>query len=126
MPAMDLGTKEEGSNEADPHFLDTMRERLAVLKDMSLPQQDTPLTAEQTPLPERDTPLPDSASVGRNAQPSTKKGQGRKNATCAKHKSSQTRSTANTTAAATATTKHWAAAATSGRKGGRRGQSRRN
>jgi ribosomal protein L21E len=48
MPEVDLGTKEEESKEADPHFLETMRERLAVLKDTPLPQQDTPLPVEQT------------------------------------------------------------------------------
>jgi hypothetical protein len=60
MPEMDLGAKEEGSKEADPQFLDTMRERLAVLKDTPLPHHDTPLPAEQTPLPRDNPPLPDT------------------------------------------------------------------
>jgi hypothetical protein len=60
MPDVDLGTEEEEIKEADPHFSDTMRERLAVLKDTPLPQQDTPLPVEQTPLPRDDPPLPDT------------------------------------------------------------------
>jgi hypothetical protein len=51
LPDVDLGPEEEESEEADPHFLDTMRERLAVLKDTLLPEQYTPLPGEQTPLP---------------------------------------------------------------------------
>jgi ribosomal protein L21E len=60
MPDVDLGAEEEKSKEADPHFLDTMRERLAVLKDTPLPQQDTPLPGEQMPLPIEDLPLPET------------------------------------------------------------------
>jgi hypothetical protein len=60
MPEVDLGSEEEESKEADPHFLDTMRERLAVLKDTPLPQQDTPLPGKQTPLPRDNPPLPDT------------------------------------------------------------------
>jgi hypothetical protein len=60
MPEVDLGTEEEGSEEADLHFLDTMRERLAILKDTPLPQQDTPLPGKQTPYPRDDPPLPDT------------------------------------------------------------------
>jgi ribosomal protein L21E len=54
---VDLGPEEEESEEADPHFLDTMRERLVVLKDTPLPEQYTPLPEEQTPLPREDPPL---------------------------------------------------------------------
>jgi hypothetical protein len=57
MADLELGPEEE-SKEADQHFLDTMKERLAALKDKPLPQRDTPLPNEHLPLPERDTPLP--------------------------------------------------------------------
>jgi hypothetical protein len=60
MPEMDLGGEEEESKEADTHFLDTIRERLAVFKDTPLPQQDTPLPGKQTPLPIEDLPLPET------------------------------------------------------------------
>jgi hypothetical protein len=60
MPEVDLGTEEEESKEADPHFLDTMRERLAVGMDTPLPQQVTSLQVEQTLLPRDDPPLPDT------------------------------------------------------------------
>jgi hypothetical protein len=60
LPDVDLGAEEEESKEADPHFLDKMRERLVVLKDTLLPEQYTPLPGEQTPLPREDPPLPET------------------------------------------------------------------
>jgi hypothetical protein len=60
LPDVDLGPEEEESEEADPVFLETMRERLAVLKDTPLPEQETPLPGEQTPLLIEDPPLPET------------------------------------------------------------------
>jgi hypothetical protein len=42
LPDADLEPEEEESEEADPDFLETMRERLDVLKDTPLPDQETP------------------------------------------------------------------------------------
>jgi hypothetical protein len=60
LPDVDLGPEEEESEVADPDFLETMRERLAVLKDTPLPEQETPLPDEETPLPIGDPPLPET------------------------------------------------------------------
>jgi hypothetical protein len=60
LPDVDLGPEEEESKEADPHFLNTMRERLVVLKETLLPEQYTPWPGEQTPLPREDPPLPET------------------------------------------------------------------
>jgi hypothetical protein len=65
LPDVDLGPEDEVSEEADPNFMETMRERLAVLKDTPLPEQETPLPGEQTPLPE--TP-PQSEGMTTRAQ----------------------------------------------------------
>jgi hypothetical protein len=54
------GEEDEESEEADPNFLETMRKRLAVLKDTPLPDQYMPLPGEQTPLPREDPPLPET------------------------------------------------------------------
>jgi hypothetical protein len=60
LPDVDLGPEDEESKEADPNFLETMREPLAVLKDTPLPDQYTPLPGKQTPLPKEDPPLPET------------------------------------------------------------------
>jgi hypothetical protein len=60
LPDVDLGHKEEESEEADPDFLETMRESLAVLKDTPLPDQETPLPDGETPLPMGYPPLPET------------------------------------------------------------------
>jgi hypothetical protein len=58
---VDLDPEDEESKEADPNFLETMRERLAVLKDTALPaDQETALPGEQTPLPIEDPPFPET------------------------------------------------------------------
>jgi hypothetical protein len=79
LPDVDLGTKEEEGEEADPHFLDTMRERLAVLKDTPLPEEYTPLPGKQTPLPREDPPLPETPpqSEGVTTRAQTKAGGGK-------------------------------------------------
>jgi hypothetical protein len=79
LPDVDLGAEEEESEEADPHFLDTMRERLAVLKDTPLPEQYTPLPGEQMPLPREDPPLPETPpqSEGMTTRSQTRAGGGK-------------------------------------------------
>jgi hypothetical protein len=79
LPDVDLGAEEKESKEADPHFLDTMRERLAVLKDTPLPEQYTPLPGEQTPLPREDPPLPETPpqSEGMTTRAQTRAGGGK-------------------------------------------------
>jgi hypothetical protein len=76
---VDLGPEDEESKEADPHILDTMRERLAVLKDTPLPEQYTPLPGEQTPLPREDPPLPEAPpqSEGMTTRAQTRAGGGK-------------------------------------------------
>jgi hypothetical protein len=78
LPDVDLGPEDEESEEADPNFLETIRERLAVLKDTSLPEQETPLPGEQTPLPIGDPPLPETPpqSEGMTTQAQTRAGGG--------------------------------------------------
>jgi hypothetical protein len=57
----------------------TMRERLAVLKDTLLPEQYTPLPGEQTPLPREDPPLPETPpqSEGMTTRAQTRAGGGK-------------------------------------------------
>jgi hypothetical protein len=79
MPDVDLGAEEEESKEADPHLLDTMRERLAVLKDTPLPEQYTPLPGKQTPWQREDPPLPETPpqSEGMMTRAQTRAGGGK-------------------------------------------------
>jgi hypothetical protein len=78
LPDVALGPEDEESKEADPNFLETMRERLAVLKDTPLPEQETPLPDEQMPLPIEDPPLPETPpqSEGMTTQAQTRAGGG--------------------------------------------------
>jgi hypothetical protein len=78
LPDVDLGPEEE-TKEADPHFLDTMREQLAILKDTPLPEQYMPLPGEQTPLPREDPPLPETPpqSEGMTTRAQTRAGGGK-------------------------------------------------
>jgi hypothetical protein len=79
LPDVDLGPEDEESKEADPHFLDTMRERFAVLKDTPLPEQYTPLPGEQTPLLREDPLLPETPpqSQGMTTRAQTRAGGGK-------------------------------------------------
>jgi hypothetical protein len=78
LPDVDLGPEDEESKEADPIFLETMRERLLVLKDTALPEQETPLPGKQTPLPIEYPPLPETRpqSEGMTTRAQTRAGGG--------------------------------------------------